>query len=174
MTLSLINGTSAGETINGTDAAEEIHAGQGNDTVTAGGGDDVVYADDNSNWESVGDDDTVNGGDGNDTIYSYYGMDILAGNGGNDTFIVVHNAVSMAGSIDGGAGTDTLTSEFGTDFSQIQISGVEVLSTSSNITLTAAQLNSFQTMLLYAGAELDLAGTGEVNLIGKATTDYNV
>jgi Ca2+-binding RTX toxin-like protein len=104
------------------------------------------------------------------------GNDVLDGAGGNDTF---HIDSLQIGSIDGGAGIDTI---FATDNElniALSLANVEKLSLStSNIYVTAAQLNHFSSILPESGgtdAYIFMQGAGgTVNFSSKFVSAQNL
>ncbi|MBS4099091.1 MAG: hypothetical protein KGZ83_19955 [Sulfuricella sp.] len=84
---SMIEGTSAGDTLTGTAKADYLSGGDGNDTINTGTGADMVYA-----------------GAGDDTITNAGGEDKLYGEDGND----IINAAADKAYVDGGIGNDTV------------------------------------------------------------------
>ena len=66
----VLEGTSAVDTLLGTDHADVIYAGAGNDLVQAGAGNDVVYG--------AGGDDQIAGGAGSDLLVGGDGADVFA------------------------------------------------------------------------------------------------
>jgi Ca2+-binding RTX toxin-like protein len=104
------------------------------------------------------------------------GNDVLNGAGGNDTF---HIDPNQTGSIDGGAGVDTI---FATDNELnigLSLANVETLSLSTtNIYVTAAQLNHFSSILPESGgtdAYIFMQGAGgAVNFSTKFVSAQNL
>ncbi|KQS91121.1 MULTISPECIES: beta strand repeat-containing protein [unclassified Rhizobium] len=149
----------AGNTITTGDGDDTIYGSDASDTLNGGKGNDTLYG--SMNYGSLGR-DILNGGDGDDTIYARSKYAIVNGGAGSD--IIIAGTVSK---IDGGAGVDRLRTSG--DISKISISGVEILEAVKQITITAAQLSSFEWIGagLYdeeTGGTYWLSGAGSVDL----------
>lgn len=154
---------------------------QGNDTVTTGSGNDSLIGnlgDDvlsggagNDTLDGGNDNDSLSGGSGNDLLLGDdAGIDTLTGGIGNDTIRMGEDDVVDAGddddtievfgslfgpmTVEGGLGIDRLDPQFAIVFgSSVVFSGIEELALdASQLTLTAAQLNSFETIVSDVGA----------------------
>jgi hypothetical protein len=83
----LIEGSSASETLNGSSAAESIIGGAGNDTLNGGGGADVIKGGAGNDSIHVNDGSffRIDGGEGSDTLYLNYAgpIDLSSFNNGN-------------------------------------------------------------------------------------------
>jgi Ca2+-binding RTX toxin-like protein len=130
------------------------------------------------------------GGAGNDTLAGGGGVDKLHGGAGDDTFLVTPAEVGAGDTITGGIGIDIL--EIGsagrTDFSQVDVSGVEILRGSSGnnvVVLSPATLTGVTTIDLREGYDaietksttLDLrrvalAGVEEITSSSPTGTDF--
>ena len=88
---------------------------------------------------------TVSGTDNADFLIASTHINVLRGNGGDDTFQVDYAAGGVVGSINGGAGTDTVQSN---DLGNFSLSNVEILDTHgfNQVYATAAQLSAFGTI----------------------------
>jgi Ca2+-binding RTX toxin-like protein len=146
-------------------------------SVLAGDGNDTVLADDG--------DDTLDGGAGDDSLLGQNGLDSLTGGAGNDTLEVGNGgsvfggdnddrlqlgaSTTIATVFDGGAGLDTFDAQGTLTLGVATLfAGVERLALdASALTLSAAQLESFTTILADAGAA---AGSIVLSAGGAATT----
>jgi Ca2+-binding RTX toxin-like protein len=127
------NGTPRTPTPDDLAGDDTIYGYGGNDAISGGYGRDLIY-----------------GGDGNDTIYVFPG-DRAYGEAGEDVFRVLQNFDGTE-VVDGGEGVDTLAVSSLIDISGAVIRGVERLQVSiSTVSLTAAQLNQFDTVLSFPG-----------------------
>ncbi|MCG8359593.1 MAG: hypothetical protein MI920_28850, partial [Kiloniellales bacterium] len=104
--LTLVKGTSSGETLNGTagddlivggagndelygeDGNDDLRGGAGSDWLIAGAGDDLLYGGDGHDaiWDGAGNDASY-GGAGSDYIYGDAGDDTVSGGAGQDVLI---------------------------------------------------------------------------------------
>ncbi|MDB5679412.1 calcium-binding protein, partial [Sphingomonas bacterium] len=147
-----------------------MYGGIGNDTFTLSAspyGSTVYGEDGDDTVNGSAGSDTFYGGDGNDTIIGGGGRDSLYGEAGNDTFKVNTTGDVAPGEVfDGGTGTDTLfIHAINNDLSNATITSVETLhSYSYALSLTAAQLNAFQTLEV---DDLTLTTAGSISLAGK-------
>lgn len=119
----------------------------GNDNLTGNAGDNVLV-----------------GGAGNDILYGLAGADRLVTGAGTDTLyggagddtLVVTQKTSVFDLLSGGAGLDTLQVQDGQDFSLASLSDLEVLSGNGTLTMSAAQVASFQRI---TGVSVQLSGS---------------
>jgi Ca2+-binding RTX toxin-like protein len=142
-------------------------ASQAGNTITGGSGNDTLGGGDGN--------DVISGGAGNDGITAGAGVDNLTGGAGNDTFELAGNLTS-SDTVDGGDGTDTLvTTGSITGTTGSKVSGVEIVSASGAIEISAASITGLTTLRsTSAAAETvtfsNLAGT-ETLQIRSATGD---
>ena len=114
--MSVINGTSAPDTLDGTISGDTMHGNGGDDLLRGQGGDDVIYGDagDDLLWGGTGV-DIVHGGDGDDQIL--VGNDAVYGEAGDDYFELESTSnfgLTFTSIVDGGDGFDYLeTSPYG-------------------------------------------------------------
>ncbi len=128
------------------------------------GGDDYLAGD--------GANQTITGGAGNDVLQGNGGADTLLGGDGNDEFLTGFTESPAGEVIDGGAGSNRISS-WNADLSAATISNVQTLGAHlAYVTLTAAQLAGFGTLIAYDGAPVTLnaAGAGSYSLAGKVLT----
>lgn len=118
MTVQIIRGSDADDTLRGLPGGSLLEGGGGNDTLFGGGGPDTLYGgagDDVLNaWrenEQEQNQATVYGGDGNDGINGSLADNTLYGDGGDD----VINDAGGNNAIHGGDGTDHIISGLGND-----------------------------------------------------------
>ncbi len=140
--------------------------------VNAGNGDDTITTSDG--------DDTVEGGIGDDIILGRGGLDSLTGGAGNDTIWMEDGASAFGGNDDdvlrGDAGTTTLATLFdgGLGIDTFDGQGTETLTSlatfvsverlaldSSTLTLTAALLDGFNTIVSDSGNTLGVLALSE-------------
>jgi Ca2+-binding RTX toxin-like protein len=168
-------GTLSSDTLLGDGVSGYIDAGAGADLVTGSAMDEEIVG-------GAGD-DTINGGDGNDKLVDSVGRNILNGGAGDDT-IDISGATTPKASIDGGSGVDTLKIASDTNWTDITVSGVEILDgNNGRITLspeqvidkgfTAAQNITFRLApSLSSGGTLDASNlAGSFNLRGTNQSD---
>jgi Ca2+-binding RTX toxin-like protein len=185
-----------GFTITGSSGADTITGGSGNDSISGGAGNDVLSGGDGNDFiDGAAGAYFGAGGPGNDTIDLGAGDDSswaliasggtisVSGGDGND-YMALFGATAASGTIDGGNGFDSLQAQQSGDISTLSISNVERLVTynsygNPSITATAAQFESFDTIVNYVGQESDavaltLAAAGSVDLadelLGRAVT----
>ena len=118
--------------------------------------------------------DTLNGGDGNDVLIGGVGADTLNGGTGYDVFRVVgiSEITGLAEKINGGADNDTLDFTFynatgNVDLTTTTLTSVETLAIAlNNVTMTAAQMGSFETINAgpFTREVLILSAAGTVDL----------
>jgi Ca2+-binding RTX toxin-like protein len=119
----------------------------------------------------------VNGGGGNDTLTGGANNDTVNGGAGDDRMVISAQAEIVAGeSYNGGSGFDTLDLETVAAINIASLSinaNVERLESGGTVSLTAAQLNAFNTV--QTGA-ITLTTTGTVNFSGDTvfTTTFNL
>jgi Ca2+-binding RTX toxin-like protein len=138
------------------------------DMVAAPAGDTTLIGDDADNQHlfasATGDDTLEAGGGTSDVLYAGGGKDTLIGGNGSTVFDLV--TMPATGSvIQGGAGSNDL--EVNGDISGLTISKVQTLQT-SNVTLTAAQLEGFSE--LFGGGTVQAATAGTYSLAGIVTS----
>lgn len=123
--MTIITGTSSGETLPGSTGDDVIRGLGGNDLIAGNQGDDILMGGD-SNWTTGSGNDTLDGGDGNDRLDGEDGNDLLIGGAGTDeaSYYIARSGVVvdlLAGTAsDGSGGTDTLSgieNVSGSDFS---------------------------------------------------------
>jgi autotransporter-associated beta strand protein len=107
----------------------------GVDTITLNGSNVANFISGSSQHE------TINGQDGNDDLRGNGGIDTIDGGVGDD-LIVIDGAASAGSFINGGSGTDTLLVAGLGSSSLGSLSGIEILTLSSGLALTGAQINS--------------------------------
>jgi Ca2+-binding RTX toxin-like protein len=157
----------------------------GNDTLTGGGGNDTLSggANDDSLVGGLGDDslagsdsgiDTLLGGAGNDII-SMSEDDVVDGGDDNDTILALGNLAGPM-TIEGGAGIDRFDPQAALILGAgVVFSGMEELALDASIlTMTAAQLGSFETIVADGAATtgeivLSVGGSANVDVTGLAT-----
>ena len=101
---SIIEGTSAADSLIGTSGNDLMFGDGGNDSINGAAGNDSIFAG-AGNDDVIGGagDDTIYGDDGNDLLFGGDGNDELIGDAGNDTL----TGGADADTLDGGAGNDT-------------------------------------------------------------------
>jgi Ca2+-binding RTX toxin-like protein len=158
-------------TIAGVTSPLFIDGRAGNDTITGGYGADRL-------WGDIGT-DTINGGDGDDIILGGQGADVLGGGVGYDVFQIdqISDIGGLAETLNGGNDLDrldfaTLGAVGAVDITAAKITSVEQLSLNANdVTLTAAQLDAFETITGGGNVErLFLSTAGTTNLSNAAIT----
>lgn len=156
-------GTLGNDTIDGGTGADNLSGGDGNDTLTGGVGID-----------------TLAGEVGNDLIIGGSSADRITGGAGNDdiAFQLVGDISGLVERIDGGDDHDNLDfARFGAggavDLSNAVITSVEEIDLSgTQVTLTAAQLGAFDTIVASFGLDtLTLANAGTADLTGATISD---
>lgn len=174
----ILTGVADGQTVNGLAGNDTVTGGSGNDVFNGGVGDDRITAS-LGNDTLIGEDgiDRLYGEDGNDFLVGGVGADLLGGAAGNDTFrvSVVADVSGLAEVMSGGNDIDRLDFQFynaqgAVNLTSATISSVEELYVSGNdVTLTAAQLGAFTT-LVGGGAfdRLILSAAGTADLTGAA------
>lgn len=149
------------------EGADVAFGSLGEDTIDGGGGADNLNG-------TGGGLDSLTGGTGNDTLTGGDG-DTLRGGDNDDTFLFVGDAL-LATVIDGGFGLDVLDPQLAVTFGALTvITGVEQLALDSNLlTLSAAQLDGFTTIVADSGATngalaLSAGGSATTQLTGLVT-----
>lgn len=115
---------------------------------------------------------TITGGAGNDVLQGNGGADTLLGGDGDDEFLTGFDESPAGEVIDGGAGSNRISS-WNADLSAASISNVQTLGAHLDyVTLTAAQLAGFSTLIAYDGTPVTLnaASAGTYSLAGKTLT----
>ena len=162
------------------------YAGAGDDSVTSASGSDSLRGDTGN--------DTLNGMNGNDSLDGGTGFDNLFG-GNNDDYMIIsigdsafggsgNDLISVGGSfpaqMDGGIGQDTLRIESSYDLTGATIVGIEQLNLNGNVSMTAAQLDTFLRVSGYAAnytsASLTLTqgGTADINLQSTLSAGFSL
>lgn len=95
---SLLDGTSANDTLTGNAGRDYLTGGAGNDTLDGAAGSDTLDGGDGN--------DTLLGGDGSDVLIGGAGADTLVGGRGDDTYLLSDNLDTI--SEQAGQGTDTV------------------------------------------------------------------
>ena len=190
-----IHGTSGDDGITSSNGNDSLYGEDGNDTLSGGGGNDTLTGgndndtlnggDGNDDLRGLDGNDTLNGDAGNDALAGGAGIDVLNGGAGDDTIfdysgetttidagadddlIYIYSPPFTSGNIDGGTGNDALHA-YG-DVSNLTISNIEALYSSTQVTATAFQFESFDTIALdpsnlTAPVSLQLAAAGTVDL----------
>ena len=165
------------------DADDDIlHGEDGNDTLYGGTGNDTIY-------DGAGD-DTAYGGDGNDNFIAGSGTDTLYGEAGNDIFNVStysdtthisggdgYDYLSMSDSSGAGVsvvftGSSTFTYDYNSTATTGTVTGIEVISTSSNNDTVDASANTDNfDAHLGSGDDLYLGGSGSDRVWGNSGND---
>ncbi|MBB4192043.1 Ca2+-binding RTX toxin-like protein [Rhizobium aethiopicum] len=172
-----LSGGSGNDTISGGDGNDGISGGAGDDVLSGGAGDDFIDGAAGAFFGGGGPgNDIIDLGAGNDGSWALIGAGgtiSISGGDGND-FMALFGATAASGVIDGGSGFDSLQAQQSGDISTLSISNVERLVTynsygNPSIKATAAQFESFDTIVSYVGQEADtvsltLAGPGDVDL----------
>ncbi|ARQ13745.1 serralysin-like metalloprotease domain-containing protein (plasmid) [Rhizobium etli] len=172
-----ITGSSGADTITGGSDNDSINRGAGNDVLSGGDGNDFIDGAAGAFFGVSGPgNDTIDLGAGDDSSWALIaasGTISVSGGAGND-FMALFGATAASGTIDGGSGFDSMQAQQSGDISTLAISNVERLVTynaygNPSIKATAAQFESFDTIVSYVGQESDtvsltLAGPGGVDL----------
>lgn len=172
-------GSSAANTIDNTESDTFAY-------VNAKAGDDIILGGDH-NETLVGDigNDDISGGLGDDIIIDHAGTNTLSGGAGDDTFNLSGSSVPK-GIIDGGEGEDTLILAANTDWSNLQVTNVEVLQVDGDpgITIDEVKTKGFTSVKnatfaldggIQDGGNLDVTGLqGQINLKGSNQSDMLV
>ena len=164
-----------------------VHAGNGNDSIAAASGQDSLNGNaGNDTLLGLAGNDTLDGGLGTDSLDGGNGNDSLIGRafdrlyGGanDDLFLITENLVDV---VSGGTGLlDTLRVDNSIDISGTTITGVEVLNVYYLVSLTAAQLGSFNTVAGYspgytsAYVRLVVGGSAVVNLSSTLSAGFTM
>jgi Ca2+-binding RTX toxin-like protein len=169
--LTVTGGSAATLNITGGAAADQITAGAQNDTINGGAGNDTIDTGNGNN--------SVLGGAGSDTITAGTGNDYIDGGADNDKFILAGN-LTVGDTIIGGDGNDTLVVNSVTSAALANVSGVENLQFSGDVSLSSnISFSSFNLADATAGQALTLA-SGYTNATtvslgeGDATTGDKV
>jgi len=140
--------------LSGSDGADTL-IGNAKDNVLAG---------------NAGNDD-LQGGGGDDRLIAGTGTDILAGGAGADT-LDVRGKVNVSDRLSGGEGIDTLLVEDGQNLTGAMLSGIEKLSGSGTVTISASQLSSFTSIngvtVQISGDKTDLTLPSNLTLVNGA------
>lgn len=121
-------------------------------TGATGGPDSITGLDGNDSIRGLGGPDTLDGGTGNDTIWtgtaSVVASGIWRGGAGDDLFFLNGPAIGLT--LNGGSGADRLAVLTSFDLGAVSITAVETLTVTldATVTLTAAQLDGFDTVRL--------------------------
>lgn len=159
------------------DGNDMISGVTGNDSLAGEGGDDTLLG--------LGGIDTLDGGNGNDSLDGGAGNDVLIARrfdtilgGANDDLISVQD--NLPASVDGGGGTDTLRFESSYDITGMGLNGVEILALAGTVTMTAGQLNKFNTVTGYnpgttsGTVRLSVGGVAEVDLSATLSSTFTL
>lgn len=116
-----------------------------------------------------GEGQTITGGAGNDALQGNGGADTLLGGDGDDDFLTGFSESPTGEVMNGGAGSNRISS-WNADLSAATISNIQTLGAHLDyVTLTAAQLSGFNTLIAYGGTPIALnaVGAGTYSLAGK-------
>ncbi len=116
-----------------------------------------------------GEGQTIEGGNGNDALQGNGGADTLLGGDGDDDFLTGFSESPTGEVMNGGAGSNRISS-WNADLSAATISNIQTLGAHLDyVTLTAAQLSGFNTLIAYGGTPIALnaVGAGTYSLAGK-------
>jgi len=119
--MSIINGTTAGDTLYGTGGNDIITAEVGNEVVYGGTGTNLIYGNLGADTLIAGpNNDTIYGAQGNDSIAGGTGNSILSGGYGSDTMVSSSGSDTMHGGtgnnlLVGGSGNDSMVGSVGND-----------------------------------------------------------
>ena len=119
-----------------------------------------------------GEGQTITGGAGNDALQGNGGADTLLGGDGDDDFLTGFSESPTGEVMNGGAGSNRISS-WNADLSAATISNIQTLGAHLDyVTLTAAQLSGFNTLIAYGGTPITLnaSGAGTYSLAGKTLT----
>ena len=123
--------------------------------LSGSGGDDQLTGNAKNNVISGNEgNDVLTGGAGDDRLIAGAGVDELQGGVGDDTLDVSGKDV-VTDTVAGGEGSDTLVVSDGQDISGAAITGVESLSGSGTVTVSASQLAAFDQVV---GVEVKIDG----------------
>jgi Ca2+-binding RTX toxin-like protein len=160
--------------LTGVQKAQEVAGSDGTDVVVGGSGADRLYGRDG--------DDRLSGGLGNDYIHAGLGLDIVNGGAGDDDLQIDARNLVAGEQYIGGAGDDHVAVYGSTflDVSAVTIAGVELISSSGALAMSAAQFGQFvnvtatQVAITTAGYVKASAylGTNSIRLeVGGSTLD---
>ena len=163
-----------------------VFAGNGNDSITGATGSDSLRGDagNDSLLGMNGNDyldggsqvDLIDGGNGDDTLVVRLGDSAFGGN--NDDLFAVYE--SLPAVLNGGLGRDTLRIENYIDITGATITGIEILAIYYQISMTAAQLGSFNIVTGYspgytsAFLRLTEGGTVAINLDSTLSAGFSL
>jgi Ca2+-binding RTX toxin-like protein len=114
-------------------------------------------------------DDTLRGGSAAEVLEGGPGADVIEAGDGNDTVVVGPEEAPVGEVLDGGAGNDTLEVEGGTSLADAVISNFERLDMTGTVTLTAAQLAGFDSVIGSGTLQAAAPGTYDLGLVSIAT-----
>ncbi len=119
-----------------------------------------------------GEGQTITGGAGNDALQGNGGADTLLGGDGDDDFLTGFSESPTGEVMNGGTGSNRISS-WNADLSAATISNIQTLGAHLDyVTLTAAQLGVFNTLIAYGSSPITLnaASAGSYSLAGKTLT----
>jgi Ca2+-binding RTX toxin-like protein len=138
--------------LTGVQKGQEVDGSAGGDVVVGGAGADAVYGRDG--------DDSLSGGAGDDYIHAGLGLDIVNGGAGDDELQIDGRNLVAGEQYIGGVGTDHMVI-YGSflDLSAVTIAGVEGISSSGALGMTAAQFGQFASV---SATEISITTAGYV------------
>ena len=163
-----VTGGAGADVITGTDRGDGLTGGGANDSLVGGGGNDTL--------DGGADNDTLIGGLGNDRLTGGLGVDSVDGGAGDDTLTIGTGHYATGETYDGGADFDTLliNPAAAIDLSGSVVQNLERLeSYSSNTSMTAAQLDQFNTFYLVgSGSLVTVTTAGAIDLTNSLFEYY--
>jgi S-layer protein len=176
-----ITGSAGNDTIDGGTGIDSIVGGAGNDAITGGGGNDIILAGEGSDTITGGStsSENIDGGTGDDTFTmagNWTTDDTIVGGDGNDTLTVTTTSPVTAGTT---SGVEVVTATFDTQadtLAMAKVTGVVTLNVTSagdNAIATATGLNSGVTVVSASAnvdtIDLDTVAGASITLNQQAT-----